>query len=42
MELDKVSENYFEAKRMAEMHKTNVDSIKIEHEKVMSDAKKRF
>ena len=42
MELDKVSENYFESKRMAEMHKANVEALKIEHEKVTNDTKKRF
>ena len=42
LELDKVSENYFESKRMAELHKSNVEALKIENEKVVSDVKKRF
>ena len=42
MELDKVSESYFETKRMHELMKTNLEAVKIENEKVISDCKRRF
>lgn len=41
LELEKVSENYFESKRLYELHKTQVESQKIEYEKVFSDLKRR-
>mgnify|MGYP001050691807 CR=1 FL=1 len=41
MELDKVSENYFEIKRMHEISKTNLENQKIEMEKVVDDMKRR-
>jgi|TARA_B110000285_G_C15088646_1_gene597713 hypothetical protein len=34
MELDKISESYFETKRHYELTKTNLESCKIEFEKV--------
>ena len=41
-ELDKVSENYFEAKRVSEILKANVEGLKLEHERGMQDNKKRY
>ena len=41
-ELDKVSETYFEVKRLHELAKTNIDSLKIDHEKALNETKKRF
>jgi len=35
MELDKVSESYFETKRLHEVLKTNFESMKIENEKIL-------
>jgi hypothetical protein len=34
MELDKISESYFETKRFLELTKTNLESCKLEFEKV--------
>ena len=42
MELDKVSESYFETKRMYELMKTQLESVKMENEKVVCDAKSRY
>ena len=42
MELDKISENYFEAKRTAEILKAQIDGLKHEHERAMQDNKKRY
>ena len=41
MELDKVSESYFETKRLYEVAKTDRESCKLEHEKVVSDMRRR-
>lgn len=41
MELDKVSESYFETKRLHEVVKTDLESCKLEHEKVVSDMRRR-
>ena len=41
LELEKVSENYFENKRTTELLKTQVESLKLEYDKVISDIKKR-
>lgn len=41
MELDKLSENYFEIKRLYEIAKTQVESTKIEYEKIVNDMKRR-
>lgn len=41
MELDKISESYFETKRHLELTKTNLESSKLEFEKVESDLKRR-
>lgn len=41
-ELDKVTESYFEVKRKYELSKTNVESLKIESDKVITDTRKRF
>lgn len=41
MELDKVSESYFETKRLYEVAKTDLESCKLEHEKVVSDMRRR-
>ena len=41
LELEKVSENYFESKRLYELSKTQVESQKVEYEKVVSDLKRR-
>ena len=41
LELDKISEKYFETKRLYELSKTSVDSIKIEYDKVIEDIKRR-
>jgi hypothetical protein len=41
MELDKVSESYFEIKRMHEISKTSLEGQKIEFEKVVDDMKRR-
>ena len=41
MELDKISESYFETKRHYELAKTNLESCKIEFEKVEQDLKRR-
>lgn len=41
MELDKVSESYFETKRLYEINKTNLENMKIEMEKVADDLKRR-
>jgi len=42
LELDKVSESYFETKRHHEVLKTNFESMKVEHDMIMQDSKKRF
>jgi hypothetical protein len=41
-ELDKISENYFEVKRLHELSKTNIECLKQENEKVLSDTRKRY
>ena len=41
LELEKVSENYFESKRLYELSKTQVESQKVEYNKVISDLKRR-
>ena len=41
-ELDKLSESYYETKRLYELQKTQLESYKIENEKVISDIKRRF
>ena len=41
MELDKVSESYFETKRHLELAKTNLENTKIEFEKADQDLKRR-
>ena len=41
MELDKVSESYFETKRLYEAGKSELDSRKIEYEKVITDMRRR-
>lgn len=41
LELEKVSENYFENKRTTELLKTQVESLKLEYDKVITDIKKR-
>ena len=41
MELDKVSESYFETKRLYELAKTQNESQKLEYDKVISDQKRR-
>ena len=41
LELEKVSENYFESKRLYELSKTQVESQKVEYDKVISDLKRR-
>ena len=41
LELDKLSESYFEVKRLHELSKTSLESLKIENEKVISDIKRR-
>lgn len=41
MELDKVSESYFETKRLYEVVKTDLESSKLEHEKVVTDMRRR-
>lgn len=41
MELDKVSESYFETKRLYEAVKTELESSKIEFEKAVSDIRRR-
>jgi len=42
MELDKVSETYFETRRLYELMKTQLESVKLENEKVLTDAKARY
>lgn len=41
IELDKVSESYFEAKRGQEMLKTTLEAHKLETEKIVQDMKRR-
>ena len=41
LELEKISENYFENKRITELLKTQVESLKLEYDKVITDIKKR-
>lgn len=41
IELDKVSESYFESKRIQEMLKTTLEAHKIETEKIVQDMKRR-
>ena len=41
LEIEKISELYFESKRLHQLSSTQVDSSKIEYEKVISDIKKR-
>lgn len=41
-ELDRVTENYFEVKRLHELAKTTIDSMKIDTEKMVNETKKRF
>ena len=41
LELDKLSESYFEVKRLHELSKTSLESLKIENEKVVADIKRR-
>jgi len=41
MELDKVSENYFETKRLYELSKTQGESQKVEYDKIISDLRRR-
>lgn len=41
LELDKVSESYFEAKRLHELAKSEVETQKLEYEKLVSDLKRR-
>lgn len=41
LELEKVSENYFESKRHYELSKTQVESQKVEYDKVITDLKRR-
>jgi len=41
LEIEKISEQYFESKRLYQLSSTQVDSSKIEYEKVISDIKKR-
>jgi exonuclease VII small subunit len=41
MELDKVSESYFETKRLYEANKTELEGTKLDYEKVVSDMRRR-
>lgn len=41
VELDKVSESYFETKRLYETAKTDLESRKLEHEKVLDQIRRR-
>ena len=41
MELDKVSENYFETKRLYELSKTQGESQKLEYDKIIADLRRR-
>jgi hypothetical protein len=41
LELEKVSENYFESRRLAELSRTQVESQKVEYDKVFTDLKRR-
>lgn len=41
MELDRLSESYFETKRHFELTKTELESLKVEHEKVLGEIKRR-
>ena len=41
MELDRLSEQYFETKRHLELTKTELENLKVEHEKVLGDIKRR-
>ena len=41
MELDKVSESYFETKRLYEAGKTELESRNAEYEKVVADMRRR-
>lgn len=41
LELEKVSENYFESKRLYELSKTSLESQKLEYDKVVTDLKRR-
>jgi hypothetical protein len=42
VEIDKLSESYFEVKRLHELSKNTIDSLKIEADKTLSDVKKRY
>ena len=41
MELDKLSEKYFETKRLYELSKTSEESMKLEYNKIIDDMKRR-
>lgn len=41
VELDKVSESYFETKRLYEAAKTDLESRKLEHEKALEQIRRR-
>ena len=41
MEIEKISEQYFESKRLHQLAATQVDTSKMEYEKVIADIKKR-
>lgn len=41
LEVEKVSENYFESKRLYELSKAQVEGQKVEYDKVFSDLKRR-
>ena len=41
IELDKLSEKYFETKRLYELTRTSEESLKIEYNKIIDDMKRR-
>lgn len=41
LEIEKISEQYFESKRLHQLATTQVDTSKLEYEKVIADIKKR-
>ena len=41
LEIEKISEQYFESKRLHQLSSTQVETSKMEFEKVISDIKKR-
>ena len=41
LEIEKISEQYFESKRLHQLSSTQVETSKMEYEKVISDIKKR-